>query len=145
MADEIEVTPNEEPVTDEPTPSFTEETSILISVKKVLGLAPDDTSFDADIFMHINSAFFKLKQMAVFQTPFNIENESTTWADALGENESKLSAVKTYVYLYVKYLFDPGTNGTLHNAIKSELTEMEHRFIYECDPVYDIPVNSTSE
>ena len=115
------------------------ENSILIDIKKVLGLNPDDTSFDADIFMHINSAFFKLKQLAVISEPFNITDETTTWSDALGENEYKLSSVKTYIYIYVKYLFDPSTNGTLHNAMKSELTEMEQRFLYECDPVYNIP------
>lgn len=143
MTDEIEVTPTEEPVTDnptptpEPTPRFTEETSILYSVKKVLGLPPEDTSFDADIFMHINSAFFKLEQLAVVSQPFNIEDETTTWADALGEDEARLSAVKSYIYLYVKYIFDPNTNGTIHNAYKQELNEMEQRFLYACDPYYN--------
>lgn len=140
MADDL--TPVEEPVSDDPTPtpdptpSFTEETSILLSIKKVLGLLPEDTSFDADIFMHINSAFFKLKQLAVLDNAFKIQDETTTWADALGENETKLEAVKSYIYLYVRYLFDPGTNGTIMNAYKQEMTEMEHRFLYECDPAY---------
>lgn len=115
------------------------ENSILLDIKKVLGLNPDDTSFDIDIIMHINSAFFKLKQLAVISEPFNITDETTTWTDALGENESKLSSCKTYIYLYVRYIFDPNTNGTLHNAMKSELTEMEQRFLYECDPPYNNP------
>lgn len=113
------------------------ESSILLSVKKVIGLTPEDTSFDEDIIMHINSAFFKLKQLAVFTEPYTIEDNTATWSDALEENEAKLSAVKTYVFLYVKYIFDPNTNGTIHNAYKSELTEMEHRFLYECDPSYN--------
>ena len=113
------------------------EPSILLSVKKVLGLTPEVTSFDEDIIMHINSAFFKLKQLAVFTEPYTIEDDTATWSDALGENETKLSAVKTYIYLYVKYIFDPNTNGTIHNAYKAELTEMEQRFLYECDPSYD--------
>lgn len=123
----------------------TPETSILISVKKVLGLSYDDTSFDEDIIMHINSAFFTLKQLNVFQTPYTITDHTATWNDCLGDNESKLSLVKSYIYLYVKYLFDPSTNGTLHNAMKSELTEMEQRLLYECDPVYDPPVTSPTE
>lgn len=113
------------------------EPSILLSVKKVIGLSPEDTSFDEDIIMHINSAFFKLKQLAVFTEPYTIEDNTATWSDALGENKAKLSAVKTYVFLYVKYIFDPNTNGTLHNAYKQEMTEMEQRFLYECDPSYD--------
>lgn len=110
------------------------DSSILLSVKKVVGLAPDDTSFDTDIIIHTNSAFFKLKQLNVFQTPYTIADNTATWSDCLGEDEARLSLVKSYIPLYVKYLFDPDTNGTLHKALKEELTEMEHRFIYECDP-----------
>lgn len=115
------------------------DSSILLSVKKVIGLTPDDTSFDTDIIMHINSGFFKLKQVNVFQSPYSISDATATWTDCLGEREAQLEAVKTYITLYVRYIFDPATNGTLHNAMKSELTEMEQRFLYECDPVYDAP------
>lgn len=114
--------------------------SILLSVKKVLGILPEVTSFDDDIIMHINSGFFKLKQLAVFDEPFTIEDDTATWNDCLGENEAKLSSVKTYIYLYVKYIFDPNTNGTIHSAYKQELTEMEQRFLYECDPSYDVTI-----
>ena len=112
------------------------DSSILLSVKKVIGLTPDDTSFDTDIIMHINSGFFKLKQLNVFQSPYTISDTTATWSDCLGEDEERLCAVKTYISLYVRYIFDPNTNGTLHNAMKSELTEMEQRFLYECDPSY---------
>jgi hypothetical protein len=115
------------------------DSSILLSVKKVIGLTPDDVSFDTDIIMHINSAFFKLKQLNVFQSPYSITDSTATWSDCLGEDEERLCAVKTYITLYVRYIFDPNTNGTLHNAMKSELTEMEQRFIYECDPPIVIP------
>lgn len=128
----------ETPTTTDPEP-IDVDSSILLSVKKVIGLTPDDTSFDTDIIMHINSAFFKLKQVNVFQSPYTISDATATWSDCLGEREAQLSAVKTYITLYVRYIFDPNTNGTLHNAMKSELTEMEQRFLYECDPVYDTP------
>ena len=145
MPEEELVTPVEEtPTTTDPEP-IDVDSSILLSVKKVIGLTPDDTSFDTDIIMHINSAFFKLKQLNVFQSPYNITDATATWADCLGDREAKLCAVKTYITLYVRYIFDPQTNGTLHNAMKSELTEMEQRFLYECDPVYDPPVTSPTE
>ena len=138
MPEEELVTPVEEtPTTTDPEP-IDVDSSILLSVKKVIGLTPDDTSFDTDIIMHINSGFFKLKQLNVFQSPYNITDSADTWSDCLGEDEERLCAVKTYISLYVRYIFDPNTNGTLHNAMKSELTEMEQRFLYECDPSYDI-------
>jgi hypothetical protein len=40
-------------------------TSILTSIKKLIGPTEDDTSFDVDIIMHINSAFFRLNQLGV--------------------------------------------------------------------------------
>ena len=71
------------------------DSSILLSVKKVIGLTPDDLSFDTDIIMHINSAFFKLKQLNVFQSPYNITDSTATWSDCLGEDEERLCAVKS--------------------------------------------------
>lgn len=122
------------PETEVTTETVDIDSSILLSVKKIIGQGPDDTSFDTDIIIHTNSAFFKLKQLNVFQTPYRITDSTATWSDCLGEDEDRLSLVKSYVPLYVKYLFDPDTNGTLHKALKDELTEMEHRFLYECDP-----------
>lgn len=113
------------------------DSSILLSVKKVIGQGPEDTSFDTDIIMHINSGFFKLKQLNVFQSPYTISDSTATWSDCLGDDEERLCAVKTYISLYVRYIFDPSSNGTLHKAMKDELTEMEQRFLYECDPSYD--------
>ena len=39
--------------------------SILISIKKLLGIAAEFTEFDADIIMHINSVFMILTQLGV--------------------------------------------------------------------------------
>lgn len=39
--------------------------SILVSVKKLLGIAEECTDFDADIIMYINMALFALVQMGV--------------------------------------------------------------------------------
>lgn len=39
--------------------------SILVSIKKLLGIAADYTHFDPDIIMHINSAFSVLTQLGV--------------------------------------------------------------------------------
>lgn len=136
MPEEELVTPVEESSTTTDPEPIDVDSSILLSVKKVIGLGPDDTSFDTDIIMHINSGFFKLKQLNVFQSPYTISDSTATWSDCLGEDENRLCAVKTYITLYVKYIFDPNTNGTIHNAYKAEITEMEHRFLYECDPTY---------
>ena len=39
--------------------------SILITIKKLLGIDPDNKDFDTDIISHINSVFMILYQLGV--------------------------------------------------------------------------------
>lgn len=105
----------------------TESTSILLSVKKILNIAPTDDAFDMDIIVHINSAFSTLLQLGVGpETGFYIEDETITWVDFLG-NEAKFNFVKTYVYIYVRLLFDPPTTSFGITAFEKQKLELEWR------------------
>ena len=100
--------------------------SILNSVKKVVGLGETYTPFDPDIIMHINTTFFVLNQLGVGpEKPLVIEDASTTW-DAF-DSTGEMEAVKTYVGLKVRLLFDPPSNSALLNAIKENIAEYEWR------------------
>lgn len=100
-------------------------TSILTSIKKLLGPTEDDTSFDVDIIMHINSAFFRLNQLGVGPaTGFFITDNTKTWEDFL-ESRTDLEAVKTYVYQKVRLVFDPPQSSFLVEAIKDAIKEFE--------------------
>lgn len=104
------------------------EQSILKSTKKILGLEPDDTSFDLDITTHINSAFSILNDLGVGPPDgFVIEDESTEWDDFLSDDPIKLSKVKTTVYLRARLAFDPPTQGYLLDALKELIREAEWR------------------
>lgn len=86
--------------------------SILTSIKKLLGIAEEYTHFDNDIIMHINSVFTTLAQLGVGPSKgFYIEDDSAEWTDFI-EDMSKIQAVKTYIYLKVKLVFDPGSVGS---------------------------------
>jgi len=101
--------------------------SILESTKKVLGIAADDPSFDADIVMHINSAFATLSQLGIGPaTGFMIEDAVATWSDILGVDKN-LNAVKTLVYLKVRIVFDPPANSFVLNALQEQIREHEWR------------------
>lgn len=102
-------------------------TSILNSVKKVLGLAEDYTAFDPDIVLHINSVFSTLQQLGVGPTEgFEIEGATGTWDSFLGA-DPRLNNVKTYVSLRVRMLFDPPTTGHHVNAMQAQIQELEWR------------------
>lgn len=81
--------------------------SILTSIKKLLGIAEEYKHFDADLIMHINSVFLTLTQLGVGpEEGFYIEDDSVEWTDFIPDR-NKLQAVKSYMYLSVKLLFDP--------------------------------------
>lgn len=100
--------------------------SILTSIKKMLGIGEEYAHFDADIIFHINSALMTLSQLGVGQEDFYITTDEQLWADYLGESK-KLEAVKSYIYLRVKMLFDPPANSTLVEAMKQQIAEFEWR------------------
>ena len=103
------------------------ETSILKSVKKILGVEATYTAFDLDILTHINTAFSTLTQLGIGPVNgFMIEDDTPTWSTFLG-TDLQLNNVKTYVYLKVKYLFDPPGTSFHMTAIENQIRELEWR------------------
>lgn len=101
--------------------------SILDSIKQLLGISTEDTNFDLDIIIHINSVFSNLNQLGVGPSKtFSIFNNASVWDDFI-EDDSDFNNVITYMYLKVKLLFDPPANSTVLNAIKEEIKELEFR------------------
>lgn len=103
------------------------ETSILNSIKKILGLAPDYTVFDVDIILHINSVFTTLTQLGIGPGEgFMIEDDSATWGQFIAD-DVELNSVKTYVFLRIKMLFDPPQTSYLISAANDQIRELEWR------------------
>ena len=107
--------------------------SILTSVKKLLGLTEEYTAFDADLIMHINSVLMILNQMGVGpEKAFAISDATATWSEFVGER-TNLEAVKSYVALKVKLLFDPPQSSATMEATKNLISELEWRLYVTCD------------
>ena len=107
--------------------------SILTSIKKMLGITEEYKHFDPDIIMHINSVLMTLKQIGVGPSEgFMIEDELSLWRDFLPEGP-KLQAVKTYMYLKVKLLFDPPASATVSASYERLITELEWRLNHEAE------------
>jgi hypothetical protein len=104
------------------------EQSILTSTKKVLGIAEDYTVFDLDIITHINSAFSTLTQLGVGPSNgYMINDASDTWSDFVDELDYQYNAVKSYVFLKVRQLFDPPQTSYLISAVEKQIQELEWR------------------
>ena len=101
--------------------------SILTSIKKMLGIAEEYTPFDIDIILHINSVFMILNQLGVGPSSgFRIEDDSATWSD-FTEDKLDVEAVKSYIYLKVRLLFDPPSSSAAIESINRLISELEWR------------------
>lgn len=107
--------------------------SILLSIKKLLGLGSDYTPFDTDIIIHINSVFFILKQLGVGPSEgYTIEDEGNTWDEFL-DGSINLELVKSYIYLKVKTLFDPPSSSIIADSYRRSIEEYEWRLNSEIE------------
>ena len=99
------------------------EESVLQSTKKILGIGPEDDSFDLDVITHINSAFSTLEQAGVPPSMF-IEDGESAWADVYPDQpDEQLAMIKTCVYLQVRLLFDPPATSYLLSAAQEQVRE----------------------
>lgn len=101
--------------------------SILSSIKDSLGIDESDKGFDNEIKPLINRTFLSLIQLGV--KPIGgprINSELDTWKDKFGERDD-LDAIQTYIYLKVKLVFDPPTNGSVIDVMKEDIKELEWR------------------
>ena len=107
--------------------------SILNTTKKLLGIAEENTEFDLDIILHINSVFTILTQLGVGPSKgFFITDGSATWSDFIPEGEM-MEAVKSYMGCKVRMLFDPSTSSATMQALQNMCNELEWRLNVLCD------------
>lgn len=101
--------------------------SILTSIKKLLGIAPEYTHFDRDLIIHINTVLSILTQLGVGpQNGFTITGSDEVWNDFMADSP-RLEVTKNYIYLKVKQLFDPPTSSAVAESTKRLCDEMEWR------------------
>lgn len=136
--DDIIDTPIEENPEDENTPSEDNpeeskieiQDSILLLIKKKLGIAPDYSAFDDDIIADINTVLFSLNQIGIGNEGFSIKDETALWSDFLGDSKN-YEAVKTYIYLKVRLMFDPPTSSFVIAAMEKQASELEWRLNFK--------------
>ena len=108
--------------------------SILTSVKKLLGIAEEYEHFDQDIIIHINSVLMILTQIGVGPSNgFSIIGKESTWTDFVTDIK-QIEAVRTYVYLKVRLIFDPPSSSAVMEAINRTVSELEWRLSVAVDP-----------
>ena len=100
--------------------------SILDTTKRQCGVFPDDVSYDLEIITHINSIFFILTQLGVGPAAgFSIIDKDDKWSAFIGPDH--IHAVRSYMGLRVRLLFDPPATGPGIEAMERQVAQMEFR------------------
>lgn len=108
--------------------------SILISIKKLLGIDQECEHFDSDVILHINTVLMVLNQLGVGPSSgFVITSNVEKWSDFIG-NTQLIESVKTYVFLKVKLIFDPPQSSAAIESINKLIDELEWRLNVAVDP-----------
>lgn len=115
--------------------------SVLLSTKKLLGIDSEDTNFDTDIIIHINSVFMVLNQLGVGpSSTFSITGNDETWTDFIA-GKTNLSGVRTYVYMKVRLVFDPPSTAAFVSSWTNVTMEYENRLSLENETEeYDVRI-----
>jgi hypothetical protein len=102
-------------------------TSILNSMKKMLGIDESYDVFDTDITVHINTVFSVLHSIGASPPDgFVIFGPEETWEQFL-ENRKHVEMVKSYMYLKIRLVFDTPTTSIAADAFKKQADEYEWR------------------
>ena len=109
------------------------EESILVYVKRLLGIQSDYNHFDPDIIYGVNAAFAVLTQLGVGPAEgFMISDDTSKWSDFVAD-KSRLSLIKEYVCLRTRLLFDPPSSSALIDAMNKTVAEYEWRLYVASD------------
>ena len=101
--------------------------NILSSIKKLLGIPTEETAFDSDIIMHINSVFMILNQLGIGPSDgFTISDDYALWSDFIPEGQN-LELVKSYMCMKVRLMFDPPSSSAVLSAMEKSISEFEWR------------------
>lgn len=112
------------------------EDSILLSVKKYLGISAEYEVFDQDILMAINGAMMSLQQIGIGPTTgYTVEDETQTWSEFMSSQPNVfLQGVRAFVYTKTRLLFDPPATSFGIDALEKQLREYEWRLNVQVDP-----------
>lgn len=110
--------------------------SILSSVKKLIGISEDDTSFDLDIMLNINAAASTLFQLGVIEKPYVVTSKENTYTDLIpGGTDDVVSQIKMYFVYKTRLGFDSSNlTGSVIDVLEKQIKEAEYRLMISFNP-----------
>lgn len=101
--------------------------SILEDTKRYCNLPPkEETPFDPDIVIHINTTFALLNRAAGIgpEKGYRIEDSKNTWEE-FTDDTIILGMVKDYILVSARLTFDPPANATIIESMRKTIDKLE--------------------
>jgi hypothetical protein len=99
--------------------------SILINIREMCDVGKDIDSFDGQLIPLINTFLFRSAQLGVGKRGFRITGPNETWDDFIETGAEYFVALKNYIAIRVRLIFDPPDSSALLTALKEEARELE--------------------
>ena len=107
--------------------------SILLNIRVMCDVGENVDSFDGQLIPLINTFLFRSAQFGVGKKGFMVTGTKETWQDFIPEESEFYAAVKSYIAIRVKLIFDPPDSSALLAALKEEARELEWCLYDEAD------------
>ena len=111
------------------------DSSILMSIKQLLNVEPEEMGFDTPIGMFINEEFMTLSQLGIGPEHFSIHDANTRWKD-FSDDETLINTVKTYIYYRVRMTFDPPASSIVADSYNQRIAELQFRLNCQAERNY---------
>lgn len=98
------------------------DTKILDDIRSLMG-SGTDSIFDTDLLIYINSFLADLTQVGVGPVQGMVADKNTTWRQFTG-NEKLFQAIRTYVYIKTRLIFDPPQSGFVTTSMQESAKEL---------------------
>ena len=110
-----------------------DDSSILMSIKQLLNVDPEDRDFNTQIGMFINEEFMTLRQLGIGPDEgFRISDADTKWTD-FSKDLTLIDAVKTYIYYRCRLVFDPPASSVVSDQINARINELQWRIVAQVE------------
>ena len=107
--------------------ALVDDSSILMSIKKLLNIDPEEMGFDDQIGMLINSEFMSLWQIGIGpEEGFSVHDADTRWTD-FSTDKTLINTIKEYIYLRVRPIFDSPGSSIVSDNINARVQELQFR------------------
>ena len=111
---------------------YSNENSVLGTIKTMIGPSETYEGFDLDLTTHINSILMYLVDIGAVKKGTRITSDHETWNQIL-EGNKNIEGIKSLIYIRCRLMFDPPANATMVKTLQDEANRLEFYILMECD------------